>query len=88
MADQKPHGRQRERLFRWFVERIRGVLHVFAHYVSSPQGFVKRAEGFSPAAGVVRQPAAVGLKPSATATKAAYAAYPQKRATTPYSFSA
>jgi hypothetical protein len=36
----------------------------------SPKGFVLPAEGFSPAARVMGQPAAAGLKPSAPTTKA------------------
>jgi hypothetical protein len=54
----------------------RGVMHGFTRGVASPQGFVNLAAGFSPAARRVRQPTA-GLKPAATATKAAAAAYPQ-----------
>ena len=46
----------------------------------SPKGFVPPAEGFSPAARVLRQLVAVGLKPAATTTKAAYAAWSQNRA--------
>ena len=55
-------------------------MHGFARRVSSPKGFVLRAEGFSPAVAGWRTTLAVGLKPSATATKAAYAACPQNRA--------
>ena len=43
----------------------------------SPKGFVNRAEGFSPAARVLRQAAAAGLKPSATTTKATSVAWEQ-----------
>jgi hypothetical protein len=48
-----------------------GVIHRFAN---RPPGtlwvpvFVMQAKGFSPAARVVRQPAVVGLKPSASMT--------------------
>jgi hypothetical protein len=63
--------------------RHKGVSHGFARRVVSPKGFVKRAEGFSPAARMLRQPAAAGLKPSATTTKAACAACPQNDASHP-----
>jgi hypothetical protein len=45
-------------------------MHGFARYISSPKGFVLRAEGFSPAAVGWRISLAVGLKPSADTTKA------------------
>jgi hypothetical protein len=46
------------------------VMHNFARRIASPKGFVLPAEGFSPAALVVLQPTAAGLKPSAIVTKA------------------
>ena len=47
---------------------------------SSPKGFVKLAEGFSPAAAEWRCALAAGLKPAAGSTKTACAAYPQNTA--------
>jgi len=47
---------------------------IVARRVSSPKGFVLPAEGFRPAARVLPQSAAAGLKPAATMTKAACAA--------------
>ncbi len=38
------------------------MMHAYARRISSPKGFVMQAEGFSPAVGAGRQPAAVGLR--------------------------